>query len=156
MLDEYINVRKEIHTRGIAHNDMHPMNFFYDQGSKKGSLVDFGLAQVDSRAALGEALGFGRGASGFDSRISNTTEGMGDWQSSRVVRKLQGGQIKSARYKRLVANRERVLKDMKVKNRAAWEQYREGFIRQDKDTLGSLGLSDSEAKSYIDMLYEGV
>jgi hypothetical protein len=156
MLDEYIGVRKEIHTRGVAHNDMHPMNFFYDEGSKKGSLVDFGLAQVDSRAALGEALGLGKGSSGWETRGSITPEGMGDWQSGSVVKRLQGGQIESARYKRFIANRARVLEDMKTNNRGAWEEYRDGFIRQDSDTLDSLGLSDSESKRYIDMLYEGV
>ena len=55
--EEYVRVRKKIHSAGVAHNDMHTGNFFYDQKTGKGGLVDFGLSEIGYRPALLEALG---------------------------------------------------------------------------------------------------
>jgi len=59
-VDEYIRLRKEMHTRGVAHNDFHDNNFFYDKETGKGGAIDFGLSQISKKQALREALGTGR------------------------------------------------------------------------------------------------
>ena len=51
------NLRKRIHEAGIAHNDMHAGNAYYDSDTGNVGLVDFGLAQDDPMAALMEAFG---------------------------------------------------------------------------------------------------
>ena len=47
--------------KGISHNDMHGDNFFFDVITNKGTVVDFGLAQINKKAALIEAIGPGTG-----------------------------------------------------------------------------------------------
>ena len=59
-IDEYIRLRKEIHMKGVAHNDFHDNNFFYDQETGKGGAIDFGLSRMSRREALREAFGTGR------------------------------------------------------------------------------------------------
>ena len=61
MLNEYIRARKTMHMKGISHNDMHGDNFFFDVITNKGTVVDFGLAQINKKAALIEAIGPGPG-----------------------------------------------------------------------------------------------
>jgi tRNA A-37 threonylcarbamoyl transferase component Bud32 len=56
-LDEYIRLRKDIHTRGIAHGDMHDANVTWD--GKNMGLIDFGSSKEGYKAALAEALGTG-------------------------------------------------------------------------------------------------
>ena len=60
VIDEYIRVRKDMHQRGVAHNDFHDNNFFYDRETGKGGAIDFGLSQLSRKGALREAMGFGR------------------------------------------------------------------------------------------------
>lgn len=55
VLDEYFRVRKDIHTRGVAHGDMHDANMTWD--GKTMGLIDFGSSVVSYKEALGEALG---------------------------------------------------------------------------------------------------
>ena len=55
VLDEYIRVRKDIHTRGVAHGDMHDANVTWD--GKTMGLIDFGSSKVSYKAALAEAIG---------------------------------------------------------------------------------------------------
>ena len=50
-----------MHFKGIAHNDMHEDNFFFDTKTNKGTVVDFGMAQVNRKAALIEEMGLGTG-----------------------------------------------------------------------------------------------
>jgi hypothetical protein len=69
LMNEYVRTRRDIHLRGVAHNDMHGGNFFFDQKTGRGQLVDFGLAQISYKAALVEAI--------------NTTNG--DFQAERMV-----------------------------------------------------------------------
>jgi len=139
VMNEFLRVRKEIHTRGVAHNDMHAGNFFYDSVSKKGSLVDFGLAVVDSRAALAEAMGtFG-----------------GDWQSEITVSQLGGGQMpQSLVFKKNLAN---VKKIMKRERPLEWSEFESQVgIRGRVKDFDATELSQADAQRYINMLYEGL
>ena len=51
-----IRMRKEMHQKGISHNDMHDDNIFVDDDNN-ATIIDFGEANVNPVAALGEALG---------------------------------------------------------------------------------------------------
>lgn len=62
MTDNYISLRKQLHTRGVAHGDMHEGNVTWD-GNKMG-VIDFGLSKPSYTAALNEALGTFSSASG--------------------------------------------------------------------------------------------
>lgn len=135
MLDEYLKVRKAIHTRGVAHNDMHGGNFFYDPKTKKAGLVDFGLAQISPRAALVEAMGL-KG---------------GDWQASGILAYV----LKDGPAMRQFDNNYRAVK----------EELRERFgiarlpdIRSKPQKLEQMlqGLSDRDAELLIERLYDGV
>jgi len=53
--NEYIRLRKELHTRGVAHGDMHEGNVTWN--GKKMGVIDFGLSKNSYKAALNEALG---------------------------------------------------------------------------------------------------
>lgn len=134
-VDEYLRVRKAIHTRGVAHNDMHGGNFFYDKATGKGGLVDFGLAQISPKAALIEALG--------------TTNGR-DWQADR----MQVGNYTTRTVQRFVANSQRVRdkmqKDFGVKINAE--------IRSPMDRIeGIFGkMTDRDAENFINELYDGI
>lgn len=55
VLDEYMRLRKDIHTRGISHGDMHDSNVTWD--GKRMGLIDFGNSKQSYKEALGEALG---------------------------------------------------------------------------------------------------
>lgn len=58
--DIYWEAMAGLHRLGIAHNDMHGRNILIDDtpgNYPKARFVDFGLAQVSSKAALAEALG---------------------------------------------------------------------------------------------------
>jgi hypothetical protein len=55
MTDDYIGLRKQIHTRGVAHGDMHEGNLTWD--GKKMGVLDFGLSKPTYKEALNEALG---------------------------------------------------------------------------------------------------
>ena len=41
-----------IHRKGIIHRDIKPSNFLFDPKTRKGVLVDFGLAQLNNSASL--------------------------------------------------------------------------------------------------------
>jgi hypothetical protein len=134
-VDEYLRVRKAIHTRGVAHNDMHGGNFFYDKSTGKGGLVDFGLAQVSPKAALIEALG--------------TTNGR-DWQAER----MQVGDYNTRSVQRFVSNsqkvRDKMEKDFGVRVNAE--------IRSPMDRVNGIfgRMTDQDAERYINELYDGI
>jgi hypothetical protein len=134
-VDEYLRVRKAIHTRGVAHNDMHGGNFFYDKSTGKGGLVDFGLAQVSPKAALIEALG--------------TTNGR-DWQAER----MQVGDYNTRSVQRFVSNsqkvRDKMEKDFGVRVNAE--------IRSPMDRVNGIfgKMTDQDAERYINELYDGI
>lgn len=138
MFDEYIAARKAIHTRGVAHNDMHAGNFFYDTKTKKGGLVDFGLAQVSPRAALVEAMGLGG-------------KKQGDWQAARIV---SGVREDGPRFKKFKENRAAVERELKEK----YGITRLPEIRTKPEKLEMMleGLSDRNAELLIKRLYNGV
>lgn len=134
-VDEYLGVRKAIHTRGVAHNDMHGGNFFYDKATGKGGLVDFGLAQISPKAALIEALG--------------TTNGR-DWQANR----MSVGDYSTRTVRRFVANaqnvRDKMEKDFGVRVNAE--------IRSPMDRVNGIfgKMTDQDAERYINELYDGI
>lgn len=138
MFDEYVAARKAIHTRGVAHNDMHAGNFFYDPKTKKSGLVDFGLAQVSPRAALVEAMGLGG-------------KRQGDWQAARIV---SGVDTPGPRFRRFSENRAAVEKELKEK----FGITRLPEIRTKPEKLEMMleGLSDKNAELLIKRLYDGV
>lgn len=138
MFDEYIAARKAIHTRGVAHNDMHAGNFFYDPKTKKAGLVDFGLSQISPRAALVEAMGLGG-------------KRQGDWQAARIV---SGVSEDGPRFKKFKENRAAVEKELKEK----FGITRLPEIRTKPEKLEMMleGLSDRNAELLIKRLYNGV
>jgi len=133
--DEYLRVRKAIHTRGVAHNDMHGGNFFYDKSTGKGGLVDFGLAQTSPKAALIEALG--------------TTNGR-DWQADRM--RVKDYNTRSVQ--RFVSNsqkvRDKMEEDFGVRVNAEIRTSMDGINR----IFGRM--TDQDAERYINELYDGI
>lgn len=55
-------ILKEIHKKGIAHNDLNTGNILYDSKSKKASIIDFGEAKKSHSLAQGEVIGLYRDA----------------------------------------------------------------------------------------------
>jgi serine/threonine protein kinase len=55
VLEDYMRLRKELHTRGISHGDMHDSNVTWD--GKRMGLIDFGNSKEGYKSALSEALG---------------------------------------------------------------------------------------------------
>ena len=142
----YLDARKAIHTRGVAHNDMHSGNFFYDPKTKKGNLVDFGLAQISPKAALNEALGLSRGE----------TMSKGDWQSAMVMKRFGYADASStARYQRYLENRRNVERIMEEEGH---KRFLNRNIRQSLSDHDSAApkLTDQRAQELIQMLYDGV
>ena len=113
LTDEYIRLRKEIHTRGVAHGDMHEGNTTWD--GKRMGVLDFGLSKPTYKDALNEALGtFGRLEKGrWDMRSEMFLQDMRrDGASSSRARRLEskiesiqkkaGGTITEKRAKQLI------------------------------------------------------
>ena len=142
-IDSYLDVRKTIHLKGIAHNDMHVLNFFYDKKTKKGMVIDFGLSKNDSKAALIEALGFGTSK---------------DWQSKSLIQDIEligtPGFLRkdSKKYKKFNLNRIKVRNLLRKELDGPELIYRE--IRGRTDNLP--GISDAKALKFLEMLYEGI
>jgi hypothetical protein len=134
-VDEYLKVRKEIHTRGVAHNDMHGGNFFYNAQTGKGGLVDFGLAQVSPKAALVEALG--------------TTNGR-DWQANR----MDVGGYNTPAVKRFVSNAAKVRDKMRREHRVQINMDIRSPMDQINTAFGKM--TDKDAETYLTQLYEGI
>lgn len=97
-MDEYLRIRKEMHMRGVAHNDMHMGNFFYNPETGKASIVDFGLAQMSPRAAFFEAWGTD-GRTGTDFQATRFRDAYDDT--------VTGKGLQSRRLARFEANQER-------------------------------------------------
>jgi hypothetical protein len=107
MTDDYIGLRKQIHTRGVAHGDMHENNLTWD--GKKMGVLDFGLSTPTYKAALNEALGtFGRDmrSSGFLDDMKR--DGASSSKSRQLERKIAsiqkkaGGSITEKRAQQLI------------------------------------------------------
>jgi serine/threonine protein kinase len=134
--EEYVRVRKKIHSEGVAHNDMHPGNFFYDQKTGKGGLVDFGLSEIGYRGALLEALG--------------TLDGK-DFQAKRIgISKDQSPMIA-----KLSSNIDRVRVRMEKEHGIKGEMPSLRSSKKKVDAyLGSL--SDDQARRLVAAIYEGL
>ena len=80
-------LRRDMHKQGIAHNDMHEGNVFYDEDADQMHLLDFGLAHVSPIRALLEGLGGINGASPMDiiNDIASPSE-KGDFQLSDTMK----------------------------------------------------------------------
>jgi hypothetical protein len=112
LTDEYLGLRKQIHTRGVAHGDMHEGNITWD-GNKMG-VLDFGLSKPSYIAALNEALGtFGEKGGRWDPRAEGFLDDMKrDGANSARATKLQqkiesiqkkaGGSITEKRAQQLI------------------------------------------------------
>ena len=155
MMNSYMEVRKAIHLKGIAHNDMHVMNFFYDRKTKKGMAIDLGMAQRDPKAALIEALGTGVGKRPLPNPKFGT-----DWQSYRVIEELEligpdgflSKELKGSKYARFISNRKKVRS--LLKEEMDGPQLMSRNIRGRTDNLYLF--TDEQALKYLKMLYEGL
>jgi SPP1 gp7 family putative phage head morphogenesis protein len=151
IMDSYLVSRKAIHLKGIAHNDMHGLNFFYDKKTKKGMLIDFGLAKNDPKAALIEALGTGK-ANNMVGKLG------GDWQSYNFIQELSivgpTGFLKEkgSSYRKFISNRTKVRRLLKKELDGP-----ELIARNIRDRTDNLpGISEAKALKFIEMLYEGI
>ena len=166
MMDSYLGARKIIHLKGIAHNDMHGFNFFYDKKTKKGMAIDFGLAKNDPKAALIEAMGTGIGGRGEFAQVGGTMatirDGMktfgGDWQSKIFIESLEvigpPGFLKTkdSAYKKFISNRKKVRS--LLQKELDGPELMSRNIRERTDNLP--GISDAKALKFLEMLYEGI
>jgi hypothetical protein len=144
LVDEYVRTRRDIHLRGVAHNDMHGGNFFFDTNTGKGQLVDFGLAQVSYKAALVEAI--------------STFEG--DWQAETFLTR-RGGVLGAPgattpldRLEKGIDRAERILQRRGINPEAI---HRAG-IRTPQDKIDQIlgPMTEDQAKATIEYLYDGV
>jgi hypothetical protein len=144
LVDEYVRTRRDIHLRGVAHNDMHGGNFFFDTNTGKGQLVDFGLAQVSYKAALVEAI--------------STFEG--DWQAETFLTR-RGGVLGAPgtttpldRLEKGIDRAERILQRRGISPEAI---HRAGIRTPQAEIDQILGpMTEDQAKATIEYLYDGV
>lgn len=160
MANAYLSTRATIHREGVAHNDLHAGNFFYDPDSKKGYLIDFGLSQINPRAALMEGLGLGYKDPSASSRAwyeaPTAISTKGDWQGIAIRKKLEMDDTMPKNYRTYLENRQRVLTILRLRNPAALKEIQDGGIRMNNAALDKSGLTEQQAKDYINMLYEGI
>jgi hypothetical protein len=144
LVDEYVRTRRDIHLRGVAHNDMHGGNFFFDTNTGKGQLVDFGLAQVSYKAALVEAI--------------STFEG--DWQAETFLTR-RGGVLGAPgattpldRLEKGIDRAERILQRRGINPEAV---HRAGIRTPQAEIDQILGpMTEDQAKATIEYLYDGI
>ena len=141
LINEYIRARRDIHVAGVAHNDMHANNVFYDRTTGKMQLIDFGLAQPSYKAALMEAL----------------TTNQGDWQSERFIGRYMPRGDEPAAYNRFRRNQRSVLRQLENEGIDTGHLMGMG-IRNKPEHIDNVleGMSETAAQSYIKSLYEGV
>jgi serine/threonine protein kinase len=65
LFDLYWLTRRKMHLSGVAHMDLHGHNMIYDKYGNSCQIIDLGLAVLDPRAALQEALGATPGIPGL-------------------------------------------------------------------------------------------
>lgn len=144
MVNEYIKARKTIHMKGIAHNDMHAENFFFDTKTNKGSVIDFGLAQMNPKAVLVEAMGYGTGADETAAMLLSEMLGDRPHSTHKLLNKL-GNNIINVK----LELERRGLDDLAMEM-LDWETA-SNFSLSKFDSL-----SDSLAKELLDIVYEGI
>lgn len=158
--DIYWETRAGVHRLGIQHGDMHHQNVLVDKNGK-GKIIDMGIAKVNPRAALSEALGvFGMG---------------GDWQAKRwnstggtLLKDVEGRKVSIADF----AYKAPLLKKVYDNNMTVYKAMMEAGLSladikniqttkirsPDKDyATGSFAkIDDQQAMKFINMLYDGV
>lgn len=128
-----------LHKAGIAHNDAHGGNILIDDNGK-ARFVDLGLAQINVKAALSEALGAAR----------------------RKSYQLDDDLFDSPVYQKVLNNLGRVALEMNKDGHPAariqtfMASGTQNPITDYENTLYWQAMSESQAKKYIDILYEGV
>ena len=151
-MESLIGARAKIHRLGIAHNDMHSGNVMWDVKRRQMSVIDLGLARVDERAALIEALGTRRGKMTF-----GQVDKPGDYQSAGLFKDLNpnGWSLKnSSVWKRFEANRKYV--EWMIKNEdGLGDEFSKASIRKLPSAI-SKGMSKDRARQLIAKLYEGI
>lgn len=150
VFDELILARKKIHLKGVAHQDMHAGNVLWDFKAKKISVIDLGMARVDARSALVEALGTNRGRVSF-----GKVEQAGDFQSRGLFKALnsrQASSSQSAVWKRFNTNRKAVQE--KLINEGAGSILNASIRKLPRDVTKNL--SQARALELLEELYEGI
>ena len=90
-------LRGDMRKQGIAHNDMHGGNMFYDEDSDELSMLDFGLSSVSPMRALLEGLGGLNGASMLD--IINDRAQVGQEGDFQLDDEFMGHGMRDSSYK---------------------------------------------------------
>ena len=144
--DSLLRARKALHLKGIAHQDMHAANVMLKLDTGQITLIDFGTARLDPRAALIEGLGTKRGRIDF-----GQVRQAGDYQSRELWQGLNPKNLQASNpvAKLFNANRKRVEAILKAEGHA---RYIDASIR----TLPRGTLSKARALELIEMLYEGI
>ncbi len=129
--DSMMRARAQLHLAGIAHNDTHDGNVFYDPKTKRTMFVDFGLSQIGPRYALVEAL--------LTNKDSSSKTAFDGGEESPLYRKFQGNWDK-------------------VVSKLQFGPYDSVEIRTKEADLPPAikNLSDSEATGLLKSLYEGI
>jgi tRNA A-37 threonylcarbamoyl transferase component Bud32 len=137
VVDLYIQARAKIHRKGVAHNDMHGNNVYYDPKTGRMTLIDFGLAQINPKAALVEALGAMTGK---------------DWQADRWRVKNFDTPVAQ----RLRQNTDDVLGILK--NKYGVDAADLPKIRASEDSLNKLfgKMTNAEAQSLVNQVYKDI
>jgi len=145
-----MKARKAMHLKGIAHQDMHQNNVFYDAATKKVTLLDFGVSRIDSRAALVEALGTGRGKVDIVGQIQKA----GDYQSAPMFTQLnRDGKTRSSEtWKRFQKNRKAVIAKLQAEGVAG---ITDASIRKLPRSV-TKNLTSKRALELLQELYEGI
>ena len=150
--DGLLRSRSKIHRAGVAHNDMHSHNLMWDKSKKQMGVIDLGLARVDERAALVEALGTMRGRrTSFGEMVEP-----GDYQSRSIFKALNpkgASTNKSAVWKRFNANRKKV--EAEIAKDGLADEFKDASIKALPRGI-SKGMTKARAQELIDMLYEGI
>ena len=134
-VDSLVEARAAIHRAGVAHNDMHPYNVFYDQNSKKSEIIDFGLSQIGYKFALAEALS------------TNRDEDHLSQENFDVEGSLSG-----AKYTRFEQNRKNVMSKIGVS-----ESDMTGVRVKEEDHPDWLkNMPEREAEKMVNDLYNGI
>ena len=139
--NEYIRARKDIHLAGVAHNDMHANNVFYDRTTGKVQLIDFGLAQVSHKAALLEALGTNQG----------------DWQSERFLSNLKSSGDEPEVYVQFRKNQRGLMRALENQGYDT-DWIISAGIRTKPEKIDEVldGMSEGEALGMLKVLYKGI
>lgn len=141
VIDEYIRTRKDIHLAGVAHNDMHGGNVFYDRSTGRMQAIDFGLAQVSYKAALIEAL---------------STRG-GDWQADSFITRWKPSGDEPPAYNQFIRNQRALLRVLDNQGYDS-DWITSTGIRTKPEKIDEIldGMSEADARTYLKVLYKNV